>query len=359
MCSRAIQAKCRILVDTWFGNGSPKYKGKCNPLLTIQNNNAAITKRTEEERKQGIKGKLVGSTAKIKGDRIKLPKLPEMKVKGLKKRWGNRWVTNYKITKKASGYYLQLTGQRNVPACVSGLKVREKESERKVVGIDAGVACLFADSDGVIHEATPTRSEVVREKRLLRLQKELSRRTLGGKNWQKTKEKIGKLHEKLKRMRRARDHYHSTMLVREYDAIAVEALSLGNMTKASKVKVAVSEEGKLEYGKNRRKAKSGLNRAMLRNTHGQRVQLIKSKVDAVNKYFGRTVREFTSVPPAYTSQKCNKCGHIHKDNRLSQAEFKCLNCGHTDHADTNASKNIRDLGMESFTRTYPALQRGT
>ena len=46
------------------------------------------------------------------------------------------------------------------------------------------------------------------------------------------------------------------------------------------------------------------------------------------------------VRAAFTSQVCNKCGHSHKDNRLDQATFKCVSCGHEDNADRNAAKNI-------------------
>jgi len=46
------------------------------------------------------------------------------------------------------------------------------------------------------------------------------------------------------------------------------------------------------------------------------------------------------VDPKYTSQQCAVCGHIEKANRRSQAEFLCLSCGHTAHADVNAAKNI-------------------
>jgi len=46
------------------------------------------------------------------------------------------------------------------------------------------------------------------------------------------------------------------------------------------------------------------------------------------------------VRAAFTSQGCNKCGHSHKDNRLDQATFKCVSCGHEDNADHNAAKNI-------------------
>ncbi|MDO5352210.1 MAG: zinc ribbon domain-containing protein, partial [Succinatimonas sp.] len=41
-----------------------------------------------------------------------------------------------------------------------------------------------------------------------------------------------------------------------------------------------------------------------------------------------------------TSRKCPKCGHISKDNRLSQAKFLCTNCGYTANADENAAGNI-------------------
>ncbi|MBR4742134.1 MAG: transposase, partial [Desulfovibrio sp.] len=37
---------------------------------------------------------------------------------------------------------------------------------------------------------------------------------------------------------------------------------------------------------------------------------------------------------------CNHCGCIDKGNRTSQAQFKCVSCGHIDNADFNAAKNI-------------------
>ncbi|WCK54312.1 transposase [Aneurinibacillus sp. Ricciae_BoGa-3] len=45
------------------------------------------------------------------------------------------------------------------------------------------------------------------------------------------------------------------------------------------------------------------------------------------------------VNPKYTSQECPKCHHIEKANRNKDV-FHCMKCGHRDHADHNASKNI-------------------
>lgn len=58
----------------------------------------------------------------------------------------------------------------------------------------------------------------------------------------------------------------------------------------------------------------------------------------------------TKVNPAYTSQTCNLCGFRHKKNRKGEI-FLCLNCGHTEHADTNAGKVLSQMGVYS---PYPS-----
>ncbi len=57
------------------------------------------------------------------------------------------------------------------------------------------------------------------------------------------------------------------------------------------------------------------------------------------------------TPASYTSQTCNVCGYIDKLNRPNQHTFKCKNCGHTDNADFNAAKNIRDRIVNPILRT--------
>ena len=48
--------------------------------------------------------------------------------------------------------------------------------------------------------------------------------------------------------------------------------------------------------------------------------------------------------PQYTSQTCSHCGCIDKQNRPSQAVFKCVACGFAAHADHNAALNILAAG---------------
>lgn len=53
------------------------------------------------------------------------------------------------------------------------------------------------------------------------------------------------------------------------------------------------------------------------------------------------------VDPAYTSQKCNRCGYVDARNR-NHARFDCLRCGHSDNADHNAALNIRDRAIQNL-----------
>lgn len=48
----------------------------------------------------------------------------------------------------------------------------------------------------------------------------------------------------------------------------------------------------------------------------------------------------TFVDSHYTSQKCSACGTTAKKNRRSQSRFVCIQCGHAEHADLNAARNI-------------------
>jgi len=75
-----------------------------------------------------------------------------------------------------------------------------------------------------------------------------------------------------------------------------------------------------------------------------RSSLAAKLVDLVEK-FGIASEE---VDPAYTSQRCSSCGHVHPSNRNGD-HFQCRRCGLTLHADVNAARNIRQR------RSLPAL----
>ena len=68
--------------------------------------------------------------------------------------------------------------------------------------------------------------------------------------------------------------------------------------------------------------------------------------EGLGKIAGRDVAgELIEVNPRYTSQMCSCCGHVAKENRQSQAIFKCQVCGYETNADVNAAKNIITVGQ--------------
>ena len=51
------------------------------------------------------------------------------------------------------------------------------------------------------------------------------------------------------------------------------------------------------------------------------------------------------VDAKYSSQECNSCGYISKENRPTQELFKCVKCGHSGNADYEASITILNRGI--------------
>ncbi|MGL5567692.1 MAG: RNA-guided endonuclease InsQ/TnpB family protein [Cetobacterium sp.] len=98
--------------------------------------------------------------------------------------------------------------------------------------------------------------------------------------------------------------------------------------------VDFAKEHKCEYIHLEKLTKDGFGEITLRNWSYYELQnMIEYKAERI----GIKVR---CVNPAYTSQKCSRCGHIDKENRQTQEKFVCTKCGFELNADHNASINI-------------------
>lgn len=305
---KITQSTIKELCTAWaeFKKGkreSPRFKSATrNPLKTLSN-------------AQGGNARLMGN------DRVKMPGLPPIKVRGVDERFTAPMIDTYRIIKEPSGYYLMLVGK--LPAETL------KPSSIKA-GFDAGIVHLLTDDAGkFIESPAPLDRRLVK---LKQLQQKYSRQVKGSANQRKTQKAISKLHEKIRRDRKSYSHKISTYAVRKFGSIAVESLKLQNMTKAPKAKQNESGTG---YAPNGAAAKAGLNKKLLDAGFGQLFTLMESKCTHHGRIFER-------VNPQYTSQTCNRCGHVAKENRLTQSEFRCVSCGHTANADQNAAQNIRD-----------------
>ncbi len=141
--------------------------------------------------------------------------------------------------------------------------------------------------------------------------------------------RVAKIHCKIARQRADFLHKLSTKLAESHAVFCLEDLKVQNMTAS-----AAGDAG--TPGRNVRQ-KAGLNRSILDQGWSEFARQLEYKL-------GWRGGQLIRVPAAYTSQRCSACGHVHADNRQGE-RFRCLACGHTDHADVNAAKNILAAGL--------------
>lgn len=200
-------------------------------------------------------------------------------------------------------------------------------NDKPNIGIDFGIKQDYTTSNGdALFLPHKTKDET---KKLKKLQRQLARKSKGGKNFRKLNAKLSKLLEKHAVCKKDALHKMTTTLAVNHNKICVEDIKLANMTKSAK--------GTVENPGSNVKQKAGLNREVLDRNFGEFRQMLEYKT----KDNGG---ELIKVNPAYTSQTCSKCGHCESGNRTTQENFTCLRCGITYNADTNAARNILRLG---------------
>jgi putative transposase len=78
-----------------------------------------------------------------------------------------------------------------------------------------------------------------------------------------------------------------------------------------------------------------------------RISTLKDEVEHIARKYGIAV---STVHASYTSKMCPVCGCIEDENRPTQEEFSCIECGHEDNADVNAAINIKNRVSEAVLR---------
>ncbi|EAB1117756.1 TPA: RNA-guided endonuclease InsQ/TnpB family protein [Escherichia coli] len=249
--------------------------------------------------------------------RIFLPKLGWMRYRNSRQVTGV--VKNVTVSQSSGKWYISIQTESEVSTPV--------HPSASMVGLDAGVAKLATLSDGTVFE--PVNSLQKNQKKLARLQRQLSRKVKFSNNWQKQKCKIQRLHSRIANIRRDYLHKVTTTVSKNHAMIVIEDLKVSNMSKSAAGTVS-------QPGRNVR-AKSGLNRTIL----DQGWYEMRRQLEYKQLWRGGQV---LAVPPAYTSQRCACCGHTAKENRLSQSKFRCQACGYTANADVNGARNILAAG---------------
>ncbi|MGO9611430.1 MAG: RNA-guided endonuclease InsQ/TnpB family protein [Dissulfurispiraceae bacterium] len=214
----------------------------------------------------------------------------------------------------------------------------EEELDWIANGLDRGVVIPVAASNGKKYDFTEAEKESLAHAREWRkkLQRKLSKQQKGSKRRERTQVRISKTYAKERNIREDRAHKISHDIVADTAQVNIfEDLRVPNMVRRPKVK----RDANGKFLNNGAKAKASLNESILNSMWGRIVTFAR--------YKGLKKEKLTIKIPAHgTSQECSLCGHIHPDNRETQAIFSCQKCGLTLNADYNASLVIKKRGIK-------------
>ena len=222
-------------------------------------------------------------------------------------------------------------------SCVAGKWYASIQTEREVgqplhpstsiVGLDAGITLFATLSDGTMFE--PVNALRTSAAKMAKYQRRMSRKVKFSSNWKKAKARITKLHQRVAHTRNDFLHKTSNIISKNHAVVVIEDLKVTNMSKSAR--------GTLEAPGRNVNAKSGLNKSILDQGWGE----FRRQLEYKQAWLGG---EVFAVNPRNTSRTCPACGHISAENRKTQSQFECVECGYAENADLNAAINILRAG---------------
>lgn len=238
---------------------------------------------------------------------IKLPKLGMVKFRDKHIPQGR--ILNATISQEPSGKYY-------VSICCTDVLCDPYTKTNNNIGIDLGIVDFAIMSDG--NKIKNPRYYEKSERKLAKPQRELSRKQIGGANWNKARIKVANLQTHISNQRKDFLQKLTTDIVKEYDIIAIEDLDVKAMKETS--------------SSIRNKHVVDVSWSEFRRQLTYKTQWYGKKLSVVNKYFP-------------SSQICNICGH--KDGKKSEdiRVWICPCCNNKLDRDVNAAINILNEGI--------------
>ena len=216
----------------------------------------------------------------------------------------NKSIRSATLSKSKSGkYFLSILVELPQEEIVKF----EQTNDR--VGIDLGVKDFVITSDGEVFENKHFLKK--EEKKMKKLQRQLSKKKVGSNNREKQRVKIAKLFERMTNKKEAYIHYVVNKLLQSHDTIFMEDLNVQGLLRNHYLAKAIQEVGFYKF------------KEILSN---------KALVNGKQVVF---------VDRFYPSSKtCSVCGYKKLDLRLSDREWVCPKCGTKHDRDINAAVNI-------------------
>jgi putative transposase len=246
-------------------------------------------------------------------------------------------LTRYGFSLKGDGVYLAKIGivqpvwSRELPSEPSSVTVikdcanryflsfvvetppTQIEAKNPSIGIDLGVKTFAVMSNG---EKAQSPSYKKLDRKVRRLQRQLTRQPKDSRRRNVTRIKIAKLHNRMADTRKDFLHKLSTQIVHENQVIVLEDLNVSGLVKNRQLARAISQQGWREF---------------------------RTLCEGKSEKLGREFRVISRWEP--TSQICADCGFRWGKIDLSIRSVLCLSCGTQQDRDENAARNIEQVGI--------------
>ncbi len=234
-----------------------------------------------------------------------------------------KWIKHQAIKGKIKHITIKQDGTHWYCSVNVELKTKVKTAVRltedQIVGIDVGLKTYATLSDNSEPIQNPRLTKKY-ERRLRRANRRLHRKTKGGKNRLKQKQKVQQIHRKIRCCRRDFQHKTTHHMITKYDGFILESLNIKGMTQNHTLAKAVSDAAWYEF-----------------------VRQLKYKAD----WSGKLFHQIDRWEP--TSKTCHQCGWIDHNLKLNHRTFRCQSCGLVMDRDLNAAINIKIVGIKELT----------
>ena len=283
----------------------PKYKDKYSKNSYRTN---YIKNNYKNKIYENIKLDLINKT-------ITLPKLKDIKIRGYRKTKEIKGrIINATISKEINRYYVSVLYEQ---------EIEEKNIIPKtIVGIDLGVKDLVITSYGEKYENKKYITKY--ENKIKNLQKWLSKKEKGSKNYYKVKNKIKETYKKLKNARKYIIHKITKEIVNSNDLIITENLQIKKLIEKKEMSKYISDASLSEI-----------------------IRQLEYKSTWQNKHFYQVTTYYPS------SQICSHCNIKNKELKdLNKRKWTCVNCKNENDRDINAAINIMWEGLTNNMKLF-------
>lgn len=279
------------------GSGFPKFKSKHDNRQSCRFPKEAISSKNDYQT-----SKLTLTT----------------QLKNLKFRCSDKYknyLTKHKLAIKSATLTKTKSGKYFLSILVDGdIEKHLNKPVNDIVGIDLGIKDFIVTSKSQRFDNIKIKRN--NQKKLARLNRQLSKKVNGSNNKNKARIRLSKYHEKLNNIKENYLHQITNQLLDENQVIAMENLNVMGMVK---------------------------NHCLAKSIQELSLYRFKSMLIYKSDWYGRYVVEIDRFYPS--SKLCSVCGYKNDDLTLKDREWTCSICGANHDRDFNASKNIEREGL--------------